>query len=57
MTREMVLEAIQAASHDSRLTCEKAHELADKLGIPLKELGILCDQMKIKITACQLGCF
>jgi len=57
MTREKVLEAIQAASRDNRLTCERAHDLADKLGIPLKELGVLCDEMKIKITACQLGCF
>jgi hypothetical protein len=57
MNREQVLEAIQAASLDNKLTCEKAHELADKLGIPLKELGVLCNEMKIKITACQLGCF
>jgi len=57
MDQERVIEAIQAAAIDNRLTCEKAHELADTLGIPLRELGVLCDQMKIKITACQLGCF
>ena len=57
MVREKVLEAIQAAAIDNRLTCEKAHELAGTLGIPLRELGALCDQLKIRITACQLGCF
>lgn len=57
MTRKKVLEAIQAATRDNRLTCEKAHELANTLGISLRELGALCDQMKIKIAACQLSCF
>ncbi len=57
MTREKIVEAIQRTSENNRLSCEKAHELAKDLDTSLQELGILCNELKIKITACQLGCF
>lgn len=57
MTREKIREAIQAASINNRLSCEKAHELSKTFGVTLEELGTLCNELKIKITACQLGCF
>lgn len=57
MTREKRIEAIRAATKENRLSCEKAHELTETLGISLQELGALCEELKIKITACQLGCF
>jgi hypothetical protein len=57
MTREKIIEAIRSGAVDNRLSCEKAHELSVALRIPLREIGILCNQLKIKISACQLGCF
>jgi transcriptional regulator NrdR family protein len=57
MTREKIVEAIQSASENNRLSCEKAHELARDLNSSLQEIGALCNELKIKITACQLGCF
>lgn len=57
MTREKSIEAIRTAAKENRLSCEKAHELTETLGISLQELGALCEELKIKITACQLGCF
>jgi hypothetical protein len=57
MTREKIKEAIQAASVNSRLSCEKAHELAQTLKVSLKELGTISNELKIKIANCQLGCF
>lgn len=57
MTREMIVEAIQTASENNRLSCEKAHELARGLNISLPEIGAICNELKIKIAACQLGCF
>jgi hypothetical protein len=57
MTREMIIEVLRKASTNSRLTCEKAHALARELNVPLKEIGALCNELKIKIAACQLGCF
>ena len=57
MTREKIIEAIRTGAVNNRLTCEKAHELSASLGIPLREIGDLCNELKIKISACQLGCF
>jgi hypothetical protein len=57
MTREKIIEAIQAASENNRLSCEKAHELARDVNISLQEVGAICNELKIKIAACQLGCF
>jgi hypothetical protein len=57
MNAEKIIEAIQAASEENRLTCEKAHDLSRALNVPLREIGALCNELKIKIDACQLGCF
>jgi hypothetical protein len=57
MPREKRVELILAASPDNRLSCERAHDLAREMNITLQELGALCNELKIKITACQLGCF
>jgi hypothetical protein len=56
-TREKIIEAIRTASAGGRLSCERAHELAKELKVPLGEIGSVCNELKIKITACQLGCF
>ncbi|HEX9021259.1 MAG TPA: hypothetical protein VF903_08355 [Nitrospirota bacterium] len=57
MTREKIIEKVRAASSNNRLTCEKAHELAKELKVSLGEIGAICNELKIKIAACQLGCF
>jgi hypothetical protein len=57
MTREQIIKVLRTASVNNRLTCEKAHALAEELKVPLKEIGALCNELKIKIAACQLGCF
>jgi hypothetical protein len=57
MTRDKMIEAVQKASVNNRLSCEKAHELAKELNTTLPEIGAICNELKIKISACQLGCF
>jgi hypothetical protein len=57
MTQEKIIEAIRSKAVDNRLSCEKAHELSVTLHVPLREIGVLCNQLNIKISACQLGCF
>ena len=39
------------------LSCLKAHELSEKHDYSLKEIGKFCNDNKIKIISCQLGCF
>jgi len=57
MTREKIIEAIRAGMVNDRLSCEKAHEMSRELNVPLREIGALCNEMKVKISSCQLGCF
>ncbi len=57
MNRDKVIELILTAAKDNRLTCEQAHDLASGQNISLRDIGALCDELNIKITSCQLGCF
>jgi hypothetical protein len=40
-----------------KLTCTEARQLAKKHNISLKEVGDTCNNLGIKITDCELGCF
>ncbi len=57
MTREQLAQAIRAAAVNNRLSCEKAHALSRELKVPLGDIGAMCNELKIRIAACQLGCF
>lgn len=57
MSRDELVREIRNAAVNGRLSCEQAHALAKKLGVPLGEIGSLCNELTIKIAACQLGCF
>jgi hypothetical protein len=39
------------------LTCAEAFELAKEFEAEIAEIGRICNQHKIKIRKCQLGCF
>ncbi|MBC7342448.1 MAG: hypothetical protein H5U02_08375 [Clostridia bacterium] len=52
-----ILEAVQKAAVDGKLSCLRAHELSKERGIPLRQIGDACNELKIKIVSCQLGCF
>jgi hypothetical protein len=59
MTDEQLLRRIQLSVKDGRLTCADAHAIAEETGATLARIGKLCDGAtpRIKISACQLGCF
>ncbi len=57
MTREEQLARIRAAAADSRISCAAAMRLAEELHISRKEMGNLLNELHVKITQCQLGCF
>ncbi len=54
---QQLKEEIQRFLADGRLPCNEAHELAERLGIDLQEIGTAADALNIKISRCQLGCF
>jgi hypothetical protein len=57
MDQESIIDVVRKAAAGDRLSCEKARELAEELKVPVNEIGRICNALKIKITACQLGCF
>ncbi|HOL17879.1 MAG TPA: hypothetical protein PLY40_06295 [Bacillota bacterium] len=61
MARESLMERakqrILEEAPQQRLACRKAFALAGELGLTTAEVGKLCNELEIKITHCQLGCF
>jgi molybdopterin-guanine dinucleotide biosynthesis protein len=54
---ESVAESLVFTKKSTRITCHKAHLVADALGIPLRSVGRLLDAQGIKVTQCKLGLF
>ncbi len=52
-----IKEALLKAAPEGRITCPEARELADSLGVSPRVIGDACNQLKIKIKGCALGCF
>ncbi|MFZ5590221.1 MAG: hypothetical protein ACOY81_00170 [Bacillota bacterium] len=54
---EKLRTAIREAAAGGRLSCPLARRLAEEFQVPPRRVGELCNEMKIKIYACELGCF
>lgn len=52
-----VLEAVKKGATDGRISCTAARKIAEELKVPPKMVGNAANQLKIKIYACELGCF
>ena len=57
MSTDEIKERIKAAAPEGRIPCPAAFRLAEEMGLSRKDLGELLNELKIKITQCQLGCF
>jgi hypothetical protein len=57
MSREELKDIIRAEAPEGKITCAAALRLAKELLISRQEMGNLLNELKIKITQCQLGCF
>jgi hypothetical protein len=55
--RKKIEEVIKERSKDGKLPCALCFKIAEDFGIPKKELTKILNEMKIKISQCQLGCF
>jgi len=57
MDRKKLEETILAKAKDGKIPCAVCFKIADDLGIAKKEITKVLNEMKIKISQCQLGCF
>ncbi|MBN1231824.1 MAG: hypothetical protein JXA60_00520 [Candidatus Coatesbacteria bacterium] len=53
----MLAEKILAKVKDNKINCKDALAIAYELKIKPSEVGDYCNQNKIKVVNCQLGCF
>jgi hypothetical protein len=58
---EKLVAAVLARSKETdgrkSLTCAEALSVAAELDVDAAQIGRICDQQKIRICSCQLGCF
>ena len=57
MDREKIEMAIKEKAKDGKLPCAICFKIAEDFGIPKKELTKVLNEINIKISQCQLGCF
>lgn len=57
MSKEELKARIRAAAPENKISCAAAMRLAEELVISRKDMGKLLNELRIKITQCQLGCF
>jgi hypothetical protein len=57
MDRKGLEEEIKKRSKDGKLPCAVSFKIAEEFGISNKEMGKILNEMKVKISQCQLGCF
>lgn len=57
MTDEELRQAVRELTRDGKASCSDLLALAGKTTTPPRELGALCNDMKVRVSACQLGCF
>jgi hypothetical protein len=48
---------IRESLTNGRLPCAVAFKIAKELGISVHEVGEVCNNLRIKVSSCQLGCF
>ena len=56
MTKELD-EMIRASLVNGKLPCPTAFKIANQLKVSIKEIGEACNELDVKISSCQLGCF
>jgi hypothetical protein len=57
MDRKKLEEAILQKSKTGKLPCAVCFKIAEDFGISNKKMGKILNEMKVKISQCQLGCF
>jgi hypothetical protein len=55
--RKELEKAIQEKVKGGKIPCPVCFKIAEDFGISRKEMGKILNEMKVKVSQCQLGCF
>jgi len=55
--KEKIKASLRESSVDGKISCSLARKIASDLSVPFGEVGKTANELKIKITGCELGCF
>jgi hypothetical protein len=54
---EEIRRAVRGAAADGQAACKTLLAVANRLGVPPRRVGQACNEVGVKVRACQLGCF
>ena len=57
MEREKLEKAVREKAKEGKLPCAMCFKIAEEFGISKKEMGEVLNDLNIRISQCQLGCF
>jgi hypothetical protein len=57
MDREKLEKALRERAKEGKLPCAMCFKIAEEFGIPKREIREILNELNIKISQCQLGCF
>jgi len=60
VTGQLRIEILKHTQEDGglkKLSCHRAHVLAEDLAVPLADIGRICNDEGVRIMNCELGCF
>ena len=57
LVKTKIKEEIEKKATGGKISCQVARKIAENLAVPYKDIGKVADEMHIKITHCELGCF
>jgi ribosome recycling factor len=55
--REQIVARLKEEMKDGRISCQAARRMAEEMEVSYRSVGDVCNELKIKIKACELGCF
>jgi LAO/AO transport system kinase len=57
MDRKGLEEVIKKEAKDGKIPCAVCFKIAEDFGISKREMGKILNEIEVKISRCQLGCF
>ncbi len=56
-SQSIAQQLLSLSGKDRRISCAAARKLAEDMKVDYIVVGNTCDELKIKIHGCELGCF